>query len=595
MSTTLERSPGEALPPEGCRPASSYLLPEGRLTRCVQTVEAFAGERGRQRLEIELRAPEGEDGGTWYLPLFFFSKVPVAPDLEVRDGAGAVVPMPTKLQNQALTEHAVEELLGEFDVSLEPELRALVHDVIFAEALTARISRLVLERRAELPDRLVRLLEALEDQFVLWMPVRGEAPHRFVVTRSLLREQKFWLRRRRRDQQLDVQTAAGRVRIRIKLPTGRMTLPAREIFERLLLAFGTHIVTFHLESVEAPRFASFHLRATAPSGFVVRQVFADGSGLDRPVGSSDMHLQRFSPTPRMLSVQGNGSEVGHIHVVQGVSPARLRMRVALALRPDLIGFWALVVVLTAVLLWLFQRAGVAWIYESEGALESVVTILLLIPSAASALALRAEEGGLVRQTMWVTRMTLFASALLSIATALVLLFPASERTRIDLVGDFAALAYVLAAIILVSWTLGQTWVWAIYERLLDNRRANLLAVALLAALVIVVIRFSAFPGALTAALLMAIGLGFAAVATNRMLDLQGLSSGLFMYLAVAGAIACIAGASFFIDYFAYLSTDDVRVALRAVAAGIAVVALIGVGRSIVTGPEPVPHGSGLSR
>lgn len=541
--------PSGDLPPGDYRLASSYLLPRGEVKRCIETLEAFAGARGTQSVEVELTAP-GE--GEWYLPLAFFDKQPVAPDLEVHDGAGRRLSPPTKLQNMALTERAFGALAAEleFDLDSDSELRALVHDVIFSEELRPRVARYLIRREAQLPAPLSYLLVALEDQFVLWAKAAGGEgeDHRFLVTRSLAVKRTPLFRRPQRKEETNVLTTVGLVPIALMVERGPPRLDLRRLFNRLLLALGTHVVTFAHETAEAARFASFHLRVTAPAGFTVREVIATG-GL--PSDGPDASRQRVPlATGANLTVQGNGSEMGHVHAALSPNPTPAGIRLALVLRSDLISFWALVVVLTAMLLWLFHhRDSLEWLYQVGGALETATTILLIVPSAASALALRAEEGGLVRRSMSLTRTTLFGSALLSIATALALLFPASDQTRVQLVGDFATVAYFLAIVISVTWVLARPWVWTVYRRVLTTRRNNLLVVAVLSLAMSVSCEFSDLPQAVTAAGLVIAGLGMAVIASNRMVYLRGNDSGLFPYLAAAGAVLAFAAAGIFAGYY----------------------------------------------
>lgn len=392
--------------PPGSRPvAASYLLPQSRITRCVETLEAFAGSTGRQQIEIEISLPDHRPApAEWHLPLALFAKVPVAPDLEVRDAMGAQVAVPTKLQNMALTERAFHEIAADEGLALSDQVSALVHDVIFAEPLTARVSRyLVAAELPSMPASLRDLLAAVEDQFVLWVPAAGEpaSDHHFLIVRNLPRRRDPLLVRHARRVNRVVQTAAGPTEINLLLRVGRPYFRFRLAFERALLAFGTHIVTFGHETTEARRFSSFHLRVTAPEGFTVRDVLAEGD-LSASAPNSNGKSVDLSAHPGM-AVQGVESDLGHVHCALPENPSPLSIRIALALRPDLISFWALAVVLSALLLYLFHRAGVAWIDGRPGALETATTILLIAPSAASALALRAEEGGLVRRSMSVTR------------------------------------------------------------------------------------------------------------------------------------------------------------------------------------------------
>lgn len=564
-----------------------FLLPEAKLGLCREFIHAFGKGRPRQISEIQIGHLEGYNREVaQYVPLVFLRK-DVAPDLEVTDDKGESLPIPASSENVALTLRAFADLAIEEDWDLTgSDLRPLIHEVIQGDPFRARVARLVIDERANMPEPLKNLLSELEDQFVLWIKVEQDFPvdrSVTIVQRQIMRRAPLIVRRRHRVSRRLI-VAGEEVEIQFLAAVGLPHLSLYALFQRLRLALGTSAL-FECETAEAPRFANFHLRIEAPPGFLVRDAAVDTEGaahvrLERPEEQTIFTASEAFFEQKGISVGGIGSESAYLHAVHPPrNLARMQMRVALAMRSELIGFWALVIILTAGLLWLFHRAGVMWIDEREGALETATTVLLLGPSAASALALRADEGGWVRRSMWLTRMMLFGSALLAIGTALALLFPASEVTRLKLIGEFAACAYVFAATISVIWVSGQDLLWSLYRRHLRDRVSNYVALLALyfAMVALAALELSSrLPAILAATPWMILGICCGAVAVNRALDLRGRQAGAFPSLAVAGTVVAFSAGGLFAGFYGGLSFGEASCWLEGVGGAMAMLALIGV-------------------
>jgi len=566
--------------------AARFLLPEAKLGLCREFIHAFGKGRPRQIKEIQIGHLESYNREVaQYVPLVFLRK-DVAPDLEVTDDKGEPLPIPAPSENVALTLRAFADLAIEEDWDLVgSDLRPLVQEVIQGDPFRARVARLVIDERANMPRPLKDLLRELEDQFVLWMKVDQNFPVDRgvrIVQRQVMQRAPLIVRHRRHVRRR-LSVAGEEVEVQFLAAVGLPRLSLHFLFQRLRLALGTYAV-FEYATAEAPRFEDFRLRIEAPPGFLVRDAAVDTEGaanvrLERPEVQTIFTASEAFYEREGISVGGIGSESAYLNAVHPPRDlSRMQMRVAFAMRSELIGFWALVIVLTAGLLWLFHRAGVMWIDEREGALETATTVLLLGPSAASALALRADEGGWVRRSMWLTRMMLFGSALLAMGTALVLLFPASEEVKLKLIGDFAACAYVFAALISVIWVSGQDLLWSLYRSHLKDRFGNYVVLLTLCLTMVALAALelpSRLPALLAALPWMILGVCCGAVAVNRALDLRGRRTGAFPFLAVAGTVVAFLAGGLFAGFYGGLSPGEASWWLGRMGGAMAMVALIG--------------------
>jgi hypothetical protein len=561
---TLRVPPFEAReqPQTQGRLASQYLLDESRLKRRETTIDLYLSDVGGRTVEVECSLPdEGAGSQLWYLPLAFFTKKDVAPNLEVVDGFGRVVPVPTKHQNFALTKRAINELIRRENLVLGKAagLRELIDEVIVKRPVPARTSRIVFERNAEpAAMRACPLLRLLEDNFVLWVPVEGPpgSEHHFRISRQEIHHPDQIIVRKARETTVSIPTALGFRLVRGYSANGWPTVRWRAATERLLKAFALRPMEARLRDREACRAASSHLRLHAPPGFEVRNVRLAEI---LPSGKGRGRLREIDPLEEDVAIQGWDQTMGHVHLSKPHNPPDVYCRMTLGIQGGTNTLWMLATVLTAALLWVVHhhsRYGpsalnqdqlhyaVAWMGERQSRKEIalsasnrqiVAAALLVGPAFASAWSLRAESGELLRSFLAGSRVLLLLSAALSVAAALALagILP-THAGRYQAVEAYAAISYFVAAPMVASWVLSSRPTWDVFRKLLNTERRNLLAIAVLALQVAVFGMRSDLSGRISGLVVLVAALGLAAIAANSVAEPLHFGRGATVYRPLAG-------------------------------------------------------------
>jgi hypothetical protein len=548
-----------------------YLRPNCRLARGVETIEVENADRGHQSLEIDVVVPAGRPGATWYLPVTFFAKDPVAPDLQVKDGEGRAVPIPTKRENMALTDQALRRLAaaGELGhLNDEDAAFALARDIVYALPAEARVFRIVFLREALGGNQLFAdLLEELEDQFLLWVPVSGAPGERVrvVVERERVREVDPVLYQGITQEALLLDTAIGQVPVELEVPgpgLRSLRLDLRTAFERLFVGLGVVPIEFSQWTTGPRRFASYHLRVLAPPGFVVRGLQASEveTRLDGD-GNEERSAERLEPVPGELTIQGTNTNRAHVHAAREENPSPLVLNAIFGFRYGFNTLWVLAVVLTAGLLWAFHQHGASL---PSSRLELAGNVLLVAPAAAAAWAIATTGGDAMRTALSGARLLLLGSAVLSVAAATSLAgfspFGWSDDTAIEV---YASASYFIAAVISAGFVSATRAAWLFYRRILTNRGANLIALASLGFLATVVLAVAAVLNLAddwsraVGVVLFALALGKAAVAANR--SSVGLyeSNRDFPVLGTIAAAVSVVGAGFFLGFYENLVEIEV--------------------------------------
>lgn len=274
----VPREKTRARPPKGsCRLASQYLLDESRFNRREAAVLVDLSEAGTRVIDVECAVPDiGWGKKRWYLPLAFFPKKAVAPNLEVTDEAGTVIPIPTKHQNNAFTNRAIDELIqrGRLEKPRKPAHWELVHEVITTVPHHARVCRLLYEHLVAQSGELIRLLRLFEENFVLWVPVEGPPlnQHQFRIARQEIHPPDPMVVRRPVKGRRTYETAVGSCLVELESAQGRLEVRQRAVIERVTRALAVRPIEAFVYDLESRRATSSHLRVTAPQGFVVRNV-----------------------------------------------------------------------------------------------------------------------------------------------------------------------------------------------------------------------------------------------------------------------------------------------------------------------------------
>jgi hypothetical protein len=557
--------------------AWEYLLPDRRMTRRVDMLEVHSTRWGMKRMELDVSFPNscliGEplpDGPLQrcLIPAAFIPKKPVAVDLEVRDSDNAWVSVPTRRECKLLTEQAVglighhaANLTGQpaSDFELGTELRQRIGDVITMEPLKARVSRLHIEKKmqvtAEMSTWLLPLLRRLEDNYLLWAPIEGSplGDHHISIRRSDRRQgdQVFWPARRV-EEDVAVESEAGTIRGRWRPPSKWLFAPSfSAIFARLLLSFGLMPVKFEEETLEAHRFASYHLAMVPPPGVVVREV-KSGQIRESQWGEEVPEIEEIG-TDVDRTVHGEDTRTGHVHLEMNTNPSWLNSRITFGLRPGTTTLWAMVVVLTCGLLWALRheldRVLRLASGDSEVEVQIVAAVLLVGPTFAASWSLRSNPT-LIRSMVIGAESLLLGSAVVSVAAALVLAgFEPFDWGPVESIDWYASLSYAIAVLIVTGWLQARSWVWWIYRHLLFNTRMNLLATAVFASFAYVAVHFLEDVVVAPAALLLLSGFGLTAVAGNRTSVRLGENSRLPAFWSGLGALVALALAGRELEFF----------------------------------------------
>jgi hypothetical protein len=591
--------------------AWEYLLPGRRMTRRVDTLEVHSPRWGMKKMELDVSFPTSCLTGNsdpddpperCLIPAAFIPKDPVAVDLEVRNSDGAWVSVPTRRECRLLTEQAIE-LIGHHaagllqrsvaDFELGDELRRRVGDVITMEPLKARVSRLHIERKmglsGEVGEWLLPLLRRLEDNYLLWTPIEGSplGDHHLSIRRSDRREGErfFWpLRLFKKDVTVDSQ--AGTIHGNWRPPSKWIFVPSTSaIFARLLLSFGLMPIKFEEETLEAHRFASYHLAMVPPTGLVVREV-RSGEICESEWGEENPAVEEIK-TDIDRTVHGEDTRTGHVHLEMDRNPSWLNSRITIGLRPGTTTLWAMVVVLTCGLLWVL-RHELERILGSTEDIDTQVTaaVLLVGPTFAASWSLR-NNPTLIRSMVGGAEGLLLSSAVVSVAAALVLAgfkpFDWGPEKTIDW---YASVSFAIAVLIVTGWLQARSLVWLVYRYVLSNTTMNLLATAIFSAIALVTVRDLEDVPVAPAAVLLLVGFALTAVAGNRTSVGLGQNSRLAAFWAGLAALVCLALAGRMLEFFNHtLSEADAlhfgEIALMVFGGAAMIAFLLNGGREIV--------------
>jgi hypothetical protein len=529
--------------------ASEYLLADTRLRRRETVFHAYVSELGSRTIEVDFSLPAGGEGTNFcYVPVAFFPKSEVAPSLEVCDAGGRVLAIPTKRENMALTERAIEKLV-EADALLlgnGAKSRELIREVISRDPFPARVSRILFQNREPSAAGLFQTLGLLEDHFLLWAPVQGppRSQHHLSVCRSEPHGPLPIVERKRRPVTVPVQTAVGKVWVRAGLPVGRPTIDLTAVIARVLNRFALRPVEADVYEAEAARFASCHLRVHAPPGFLVRDIrvgVADGSPQDR--------IEELDADDPHAVVQGIDQDVGHVHLSKTDNPRRVYLNVALGLRGGNTTLWMLATVLTAALLWLVHHHPSYGPPRFENK-QIVAGALLVGPAFASAWSLRAEAGELLRTSLAGARVLLLLSAALSVATALALaeILPFG-LDRYDLISAYASMSYFVAFAMIAAWLLSSKPTWQIFRSRLHSQPRNLFAILLLGLIVALIGVHSGLPIRVAGVLLLCAGLSLITISANTVAEPLRGSRTFYRPVAGLGALPVAFAAGYFLGFY----------------------------------------------
>lgn len=555
--------------------ASEYLLTETRLRRRETTFNAYVSVVGSRTIEVDFSLPASGDGSTCYVPVAYFPKDEVAPSLEVRDAASNVLAIPTKRENMALTEIAIQDLVSAETLTLADPDRSseLIREVISHDPLPARVSRILFEGHESSAKPVFQALDLLEDHFLLWVPVQGESEsqHHITICRREPHTPFPLFGRKRQPVVVPYETALGQVQVRVREASGRPTFDFLDALDRFLNTFALRPLEVGARESEAARFASCHLRFDAPDGFLIRHL---------RVGVTDGSLRRSEQKDRIpeldpgdpdVVIQGINQDVGHVHLSKTVNPRQIYLNVALGLRGGTTTLWMLATVLTAVLLWLVHH------HPSYGPprfqnKEIVAAALLVGPAIASAWSLRGEGGELLRTSLSGARVLLLASAALSVATALALadVLPLGLG-RYDTISIYTSASYFIAVALIAAWLLSGRPTWRLFRSALRHPSRNLMAIVALGLVTGLLGLHSGLPLRLAGCLLLAAGLSLAVISANTVAEPLGGSRAFYRLLAGVGALPVIFAAGYFLGFYANRFDADL---LRFVCMGVGIVLIL---------------------
>jgi hypothetical protein len=556
--------------------AVDYLLPDTRLRRRETSFDRNLPELNVRTVEVDFGLPGGEgDPTTWYVPVAFFPKDEVAPSLEVCGADGGRLAIPTKRENMALTRDAIDQLHARdaFTVKDPAGSMELIRDVICLDPFRARIARFLFAEHEPDAMSIQQALGLLEDQFLLWVPIRGEpdSQHHVTVCRHELRRQFPLLERAMRRRIVPVETALGTVRVRVGEPTGLPVFDLTQALDRLLGAFAVRPLEAGLREAEAARFASCHMRYHAPDGFVVRNL-RTGLSDATPGGT----LEELDPDDEHSVLQGFDQSIGHLHLSRTDNPRLVYLKVTLALRSGVTTLWMLAGVLTAILLWLVlhHHSYGPPKYQNK---QIAAAALLVGPAFASAWSLRAEGSELLRTSLAGARVLLLASAALSVGSALALadVMPFG-LSRFDAIEAYASLSYLVAVPLIIAWLLSSRPTWRLFRDVLNTPYRNLAFNLLIAVAVLLVGLHGALAVRVAGLMTLVCGFALAMVSANTVAEELISRATLYRSLAGIGSLPVFFAAGGFLGFYADRVSASMARDVCVVAGGlIAIVALIG--------------------
>ena len=529
-----------------------YLLPQACMRRCVERIDVYSIRLGRRFLDVDLQIPYSHGAQhPWIVPLAFLDKDPIAPDLTVRDASGTVVVAPTREENIAITCDAVRLIATKLGISLTPVTSDLLIQIVRGDVEEAQLARFVFEDEleGEAPD-LVDLLYRLESQTLLWIRLDGEGGedrHMSLERRApryldpVLQRYPVWTG-------FSLPVADGFADFIVPVAGPRRRLDFRELADRILLTFGLRPIEVASVLADTARFSSFHHRVHAPRGFVVRHIRVsrpvdDNSSIESDVVEELMDIDaaefddpppevlenevelratareqaggelarkqaesedevlyeplpsteftEITPGPGLL-IQGHDSEIAHVHCSGGFTSSPIVVNTTLGTSPHLTSLWSLVVVLSAALLWLFdRRSPYPPFADVSGHLEVAAGALLLVPTFAAAWVIRSDETAATRLVLSGTRFLLMLCGALSVCAALSLggILP-RHIAGIVTVKFYASIAYLAAAVVGVSWVVSLRATWYLYRDWLTKPSTHML-VALMVILVAIALNLLA--------------------------------------------------------------------------------------------------------
>ena len=630
LADDAARVPGSAergaVPDGPCALASEYLLEESRFKRRETSIDVYLSDVGVRAIDVECELPDiGWKKETWYLPLAFFPKGKVAPNLEVTDCDGVIIPIPTKTQNYATTSKALDELFaaGRLPRPENADLRKLVDEVVERPTFEAHICRLVYEEAVkddldDEPDELMRLLRLLEEHFVLWAPVEGRprSEHLLRISRQEMRPPDRIVARRISGWR-QVETAVGDRWALVgdegesrPLGYGGYTTWPRGLLERLPKALGLRPIEASAEDLEAGRSVSTHLRVQAPPGFTVRNVRA-GAMFPAPwIGIPRIEELRQKDS---VVIQGLDQELNHVHLCEHQNPRQLYVVTTLTPRSGLITLWMLAAVITAIVLWTLHHQSrwgplpspdpssgpqfVSMLGEKRRQLainieqrQIAAAVLLIAPAISAAWAILAEDGGkLLRSFLAGTRFLLLLSASTSIAAALALagIVP-KNLSGYGAMEAYAGVAYLVATLMVGSWLLASRPVWELFRTLLKAPIDNLLWIFSGGALVMLIGMMEELPPRPAGGLALVIGFLLALIGANSAaepLRKKLRREGLYRTVAGFGAMPIIFFAGSLLGFYAdRVPHEFARTALSVTGLLVLAGAVIGLRRAVKQAP-----------
>lgn len=544
--------------------ASELLLPGNTMRRWTETVRVLEENRLFREIEIDLELPS-ETEGRWVVPTAHFSKWPVSPDLQCLDEAGSIIPIPSKAENMATTCVALQDLhqTGHINLDADPDLRELVKQVVYDESFGARVARkLIDDRLGNSEAKLRAILTRLEDQFLLWVPLRPKdsRDRHIKILRSHRDERDRLITDRRVPGTRLIETAVGTATVTYDA-AGPKTFSPSVAWARVRQAFGLTTFVHGHPCDEAPRFASFHLKIHAPDGFAVRDTKFRQSVLS---GHSVQGVQNGAG----VTSQGRDTNLGHFHLELGTNPSNYSTVTSFGLLGGMTTFWAGAAVFTALLIWMVQHLAPANLSDAGGgSLEVVASTLLIGPTLAAAWAVRTDSWAL-EEVLIGARFALMFSAAVAVATAISLagVRPFSLGPE-DTLQVYSGLSYVVACLIAISWAVTLPVTWFLYRMALRTQRSRLVAIAAGLGSALLLLCHQQVPTWIQGLLLLVAGLSLAVIAAQPNPSLSSSVVRRGSVVATFGSIVWLLAAGALLGFYEdVIDASDVRITVLTVGA-----------------------------
>ncbi len=407
------------------------------VARHVETLTIRSPLAGHRHLTIDVTLPrQGMTRSAWLLPLTRLGKQNATSFIDLRDGAGRVISLPTRTELGAMTCGALRSRITELGRNERERevLDAALTTLVFSEPEHAVLGLSVIfeafERsNKDIPRRLREILYQLVDNSIVWIRLVGRPGQRRVVKLAydiqleppVVPARRPVVRRVRLVYELLIRPPEGRIDLRATLRRMRGRFTGRMGWDAIDLFLDEPVL-------QDPR--SYHLEITAPGGLMIAELLLDHDDPRDPsqVSDGNRHLYVRFPRPRVsdqVRIKIRAERRGFLNASAGSS------------------------LVLAALLWLFATHASS--VSAQDALAPAAAVLLVAPALMAIFVSRPTESALVAAALTGVRTALGAGAVSSLTAAAALAGARLTDQAYPTLVACAGVASVAAISIGIAW------------------------------------------------------------------------------------------------------------------------------------------------